>query len=69
MGTFLRDPRLTFSGFRGSPGFALVAVATPALGIVAHTAISSTARSVLLDPLPYLRRAPRVDPATVLRTE
>jgi len=53
METFLQDVRVTLRGFRRSPGFALTAIATLALGIGATTAIFTTLSAVLLKPLPY----------------
>jgi hypothetical protein len=51
--TILRDVRVTLRAFRRSPGFPLTAIATPALGIGATTAIFTTLSAVLLKPLPY----------------
>lgn len=53
METILQDVRVTLRSFRRSPGFALTAIATLALGIGATTAIFTTLSAVLLKPLPY----------------
>jgi predicted permease len=53
METVLQDVRVTLRAFRRSPGFALTAIATLALGIGATTAIFTTLSAVLLKPLPY----------------
>jgi len=47
------DIRLGWRGLRRQPGFALVAIATLAIGIGANVAIFSVVRAVLIEPLPY----------------
>ena len=50
---FLDDVRLAVRGLRRSPGFAVVAVVTLALGIGASTAVFTLVDGVLLKSLPF----------------
>lgn len=60
----ISDARYAYRSLRNRPAFAVVAVATLALGIGATTAMFSVVEGVLLEPLPY----PQSDRLVALNT-
>jgi hypothetical protein len=58
-----RDARFRMRSLRKSPGFAVMAAGSLALGIGAATAMYSVIYAVLLDPFPYKDVAHLASPA------
>lgn len=53
MATFLQDLRFALRSFARTPGVALLAVLTLAVGVGANAAIYSVVHNVMIEPLPY----------------
>jgi predicted permease len=68
MGTLGQDFRYTLRNLRNSPGFAVIAILTLALGIGASTAIFSVVDNILREPFPYTD-APRLMSVQIHDTE